>query len=173
LARIWSGDGDAAGLKPHGESCRIGQALEQRRKNGPFRDETPAIGRDPGQQVSVADDETDAVINSDRPGIPKGVTHPADRGGSTGEAETLGQSFSGVDRLPKHAERGRGRHDPTVKQSENSPNPRPLDWRWQLLLRNAVAQAPASEALARNRHGAVPEQGSDAPDRMYQSRRAP
>ena len=87
--RNWSGDRDAAGLKPRGECRRIGQALEKPRVDGPFRDEVPPIGRDPGQQVPVADDEAVALINRDRPGVPKGVTHPADRGNSIGEAEAL------------------------------------------------------------------------------------
>jgi len=86
----WSSNRDAAGVKPHGESCRIGQALEQPREDRPFRYDAPAIGRDPGHQVPGADDETFAVISRDRPGVPKGVTHPADRGNRIVEAEALG-----------------------------------------------------------------------------------
>jgi hypothetical protein len=94
--RNWSGNRDAAVVKPHGKSCRIGQALEQIRDHGPFRDEAPVIGRDPRQQVSVTDDQAIAVINRDCPGVPKGVTYPADRGNSIGEAEALAKSFFGV-----------------------------------------------------------------------------
>ena len=52
----------------------------------------------------VADDETVAVINRYGPGVPKGVTHPADRGNSIGEAEALGKAPRGVNWLPQHAE---------------------------------------------------------------------
>ncbi len=88
--RNWTSNGDAAGQKPHRETCRIGQALEQPREDRPFRDEAPATGGDPGHQVPGADDETVAVINRDRPGVPKGVTYPADRGNRIVEAEALG-----------------------------------------------------------------------------------
>ena len=83
-------------MKPHGESCRIGEAPEQPRGDGPFCDEATTIGRDPGQQVSGAHDDAVAVINRDGPGVPKGVTHPADRGNSIGEAEAFGQGVCGV-----------------------------------------------------------------------------
>jgi hypothetical protein len=86
-----SSDRDAAGIKPRGESCRIGQALEQLRDDRPFRDEAPVIGRDPRQQVSGADDQTVAVIDSDCPGLPKGITHPVDSGDSIGEAEAFAE----------------------------------------------------------------------------------
>lgn len=52
-----SSDRDAsAGVKPHSESCCIGQALEQAWDDGPFRDEAPVIRPNPRQQVSVTDD---------------------------------------------------------------------------------------------------------------------
>jgi hypothetical protein len=94
--RNWSSDRDAFAMKPHQEGRRVGQVPEPLRGHGPFRDEPPVAGRDPRQQVFVADDQAVEFIHRDGPGAPKGVTHPADRGNCVGEAEALAKSFSGV-----------------------------------------------------------------------------
>jgi hypothetical protein len=48
--RNWSRNRDAPVVKPNGKGCRIGQALEQLRDDGPFRDKAPVIGRDPDSE---------------------------------------------------------------------------------------------------------------------------